>query len=142
MRPMNALIRLILMIAALSTLPGPAKLSRKTSFKFRVLYREPCRPDQPAQRKQRYADVPQTSDNPLASLKVTLDEYLMHKLASNHVCTFSQISKSRNPIPLITQNVNLSPLQLPSRRTGSHSTLIITLITTKHGRNKNHVESM
>ena len=105
MRPMNVLIRLILMIAALSTLPGPAKLSWKTSFKFLVLYRAPCRPpDQPAQRKQRYADVLQTSDNPLASLKVTLDEYLMHKLASNHVCTFSQISKSRNPIPLTTKH--------------------------------------
>ena len=90
MRPMNVLIRLLLMIAALSTLPGPAKLSRKTSFKFRVLYREPCRPpDQPAQRMQRYADVLQTTDNPLASLKATMDGYLMHKLASNHVCTFS-----------------------------------------------------
>ena len=101
MRPMNVLIRLLLMIAALSTLPGPAKLSRKTSFKFRVLYREPCRPpDQPAQKKQKYADVLQTTDNPLASLKVTMDEYLIYKWASNQVCTFSQISKSRNPIPL------------------------------------------
>ena len=36
------------------------------------------------------------------------------------------ITKSTNSTNLITQNVNLSPLQLPSRRTGSHSTLIIT----------------
>ena len=115
MRPMNALIRLILMIAAPSSLNAPDKFFRKTSFNFRVLYRGPCRPpDRPAPRKKIYADVLQNTDNRLASLKVTMDEYLIHKLASNHVCTFSQTSKSRNPIPLkislllSTGNVNQS----------------------------------
>ena len=101
MCPMNVSIRLILMIAALSTLHGPDKWSRKTSFNFRVLYRGPCSPpDQHAQRTKRYGDDIQITDCPLASLKVTMDEYLMYKLSSIHVCTFSQISKSRNPIRL------------------------------------------
>ena len=31
---------------------------------------------------------------------MTINEHLIYRLASNHVCTFSQISKSRNPVPL------------------------------------------
>ena len=136
-------------MTALRALCGPDKWSKKTSFVFRVLYDGPCRRvDHLEPSNKVYADVLQTRLPQHESLRLSINEYLMYKRASINVCSLSEISQSRNPIPLITvhaSNPGFVAKMNTSEEVGSYLTYFFAKKVTenaKKGQNKELADIM